>query len=162
MRWINFIDGSSYTLAVDIQKFAEQNGYIVPCEQDGTRHPGTDCNQKMRTVFKDAGMRRTFGVTEQAVVVVRADDTPANSSFLHWLVDNDIVSDYYLRKGAIQLYTKEAVNALLSAMLKTHVEYEKDKDDEEWNCAIFVIKRTQNLEKKKNKPKASLLNKGGK
>ena len=55
MRWINFPDGSKYTLAVDIQKFAEQHGYTVPCESDGTRHPGTDCNAKMRTILKDAG-----------------------------------------------------------------------------------------------------------
>lgn len=159
MRWINFPDGSTYTFAVDIQKFAEMNGYTVPCEQDGTRHPGTDCNQKMRTIFKDAGMRRTFRVVEESVVAVRADDTPVNSSFIRWLVDNGLASDYYIRKGAIQLYTKEAVNALLSAMLKTHVEYELDEDDEEWNCPIFVTKRSQNLEKKKNKPKASLFKK---
>lgn len=159
VRWIIFPDGSEYTFAADIQKFAELNGYVVPCEQDGTRHPGTDCNQKMRTIYKDAGMRRTFGVVEQSVVVVRAEDTPVNRSFLNWLSDNGLVSDYYVRKGAIQLYTIQAVNALLSAMLKTHVEYEKDKDDEEWDCPIFVTKRSQNLEKKKNKPKASLFKK---
>lgn len=159
MRWINFPDGSKYTFAVDIQKFAELHGYAVPCEQDGTRHPGTDCNQKMRTVFKDLGMRRTFGVTEQSVVVIRAEDTPVNQAFLRWLVDHGIVSDYYLRKGAIQLYTEQAVNALLSAMLKTHVEYEQDGEDQEWDCSILVTKRSQNLEKKKNKPKASLFKK---
>ena len=159
MRWINFPDGSTYTFAVDIQKFAELNGYTVPCEQDGTRHPGTDCNQKMRTIFKDAGMRRTFRVVEESVVEIRADDTPVNSSFLRWLVDNGLSSDYYVRKGAIQLYTKEAVNALLSAMLKTHVEYELDDTDEEWDCAIFVTKRNHNLEKKKYRPKSSLFGK---
>ena len=159
MRWINFPDGSKYTLAVDIQKFAELNGYKVPCEQDGTRHPGTDCNQKMRIIFKDAGMRRTFKVTELSVVVISSDDTPFNGAFLRWLVEENIVGDYYLRKGAIQLYTKEAVNALLSVMLKTHVEYEQDEEDVEWNCPIFVTKRSQNLEKKKNKPKTSLFKK---
>lgn len=159
MRWINFPDGSRYTLAVDIQKFAERHGYVVPCEQDGTRHPGTDCNQKMRTIYKDAGMRRTFGVVEQSVVVIKAEDATVNVSFLNWLADNGLVSDYYARKGAIQLYTIQAVNALLSAMLKTHVEYEMDENDEEWNCSIFVTKRSHNLEKKKNKPKASLFKK---
>ena len=159
MRWINFADGSSYTLAVDIQKFAERHGYVVPCEQDGTRHPGSDCNNKMRTIYKDAGMRRTFGVTEQSVVVIHADDSPANYVFLCWQADNGLGGDYYVRKRAIQLYTKEAVNALLSAMLKTHVEYTKDEADQEWDCPISVVKRSQNLEKKKNKPKASLFKK---
>lgn len=159
MRWINFPDGSSYTFAVDIQKFAEKHGYTVPCEQDGTRHPGTDCNQKMRTIYKDAGMRRTFGVTEQSVVVVRAEDSVCNRCFLEWLAENSIVSSYYMGRGAVQLYTVQAVNALLSAMLKTHVEYQQDEDDEEWDYAILVTKRSQNLEKKKNKPKASLFNK---
>jgi hypothetical protein len=158
MRWINFPDGSSYTFAADIQKFAEMHGYVVPCEQDGTRHPGTDCNQKLRSIFKDAGMRRTFKLTESSVVIVRAEDTPVNISFLQWIADNDLVSDYYLRKGAIQLYTKEAVNALLSAMLQTHVHYEQDERDEERHCPIFVTKRSHNLEKKKNRPKASLFN----
>lgn len=158
MRWINFPDGSSYTQAVDIQKLAERHGYKVPCEADGTRHPGTDCNQKLRIIFKDAGMRRTFGITEQSVVVVRADDAPVNARFLREAVDNGIISDYYLRKGAVHLYTIEAVTALLSVMLKTHVEYTVD-DDEEWDCPMFVTKRSQSLEKKKNKPKASLFNK---
>jgi hypothetical protein len=156
VRWINFIDGTSYTFAADIQKFAERHGYKVPCEQDGTRHPGTDCNQKMRTIHKDAGMRRTFGVTESSVVVIRANDFHSNKSFLHWLVDNNIVSEHYYRMGSIQLYTREAVNALLSVMLKTHVEYEKDDTDEEWDCPLLVTKRNHNLEKKQNKPKASL------
>lgn len=159
MRWVNFPDGSSYTFAVDIQKFAEQNGYKVPCEPDGTRHPGTDCNQKMRAIFKDAGMRRTFGVTEQSVVVVHAEDGFQNDYFLHWLVRQELVSSYYVGRGAIQLYAIEAVNALLSVMLKTHVEYEHDADDEEWNFSALVTKRSQNLEKKKNKPKASLFKK---
>lgn len=159
MRWINFPDGSSYTFAVDIQKFAEANGYKVPCEPDGTRHPGTDCNQKMRTVYKDAGMRRTFGVTEESVVVVRAEDNFLNGCFLDWLVEQNLVHSYYVGRGAIQLYTIHAVNALLSAMLKTHVEYEKDEDDEEWNCSICVVKRSHSLELKRNKPKASLFKK---
>lgn len=159
MRWINFPDGSRYTFAVDIQKFAEKNGYAVPCEQDGTRHPGTDCNQKMRVIFKDTSVRRAFGIVEQSVVEVRVADAPMNASFIRWLVDNSIVSNSYLRKDNIQLYTKEAVNALLSKMLGIYVEYEADDDDEEWDCAIFVTKRSHNLEKKRNKPKASLFNK---
>lgn len=159
MRWINFPDGSSYTFAVDIQKFAEENGYKVPCEQDGTRHPGTDCNQKMRVIYKDAGMRRTFGIVENSVVVVKAEDSPANHSFLSWLLDNNIVSDYYARKGEIQLYTIQAVNALLSSMLGVPVKYVTDDTDKEWNCAMFVTKRSHNLEKKMYKPKASLFKK---
>lgn len=160
MRWINFPDGSSYTLAADIQKFAELNGYVVPCEQDGTRHPGTDCNAKMRSIFKDAGMRRTFGVTEQSVVVVSAyENVGVNASFLRWAVDNGIVSSSHASKGAVQLYAKEAVNAILSTMLKTHVEYERDENDEDWYCPIFAIKRSHNLEKKKNKPRVSLFKK---
>lgn len=158
MRWINFPDGSSYTLAVDIQKLAEQNGYTVPCESDGTRHPGTDCNQKMRTVVKDAGLRRTFRVTDQSVVDVRMEDTPVNVSFMRWLVDNGIVSDSYLRIGTIQLYSEEAVNALISVMLKTQIEYDIE-DDEMWECPMLVTKRSHNFEKRKNKPKASLFKK---
>lgn len=159
MRWVNFPDGSSYTFAVDIQKFAELNGYTVPSESDGTRHPGTDCNHKMRTVVKDAGLRRTFSITDQSVVDVRMEDSPFNASFMRWLVDGGIVSDSYLRIGVIQLYTKEAVNALLSVMLKTHVEYEPDDTDEDLDCAIFIEKRAHNFEKRKNKPKASLFRK---
>lgn len=159
MRWIKFPDGTRYTFAVDIQKFAEKHGYKVPCESDGTRHPGTDCNQKMRTIYKDAGMRRTFGITEQSVVVVRAEDSLFNGAFLDWLVESGIIGPYYIGRGAIQLYTIQAVNALLSSMLETHVQYEPDNTDEEWNCSTVVTKRSQNLEKKKNKPKASLLKK---
>ena len=159
MRWVNFPDGSSYTFAVDIQKFAERNGYTAPCEADGTRHPGTDCNQKMRAVVKDAGMRRTFKISDQSVVDVQMGDSPSNSAFVRWLVDNGIVNDSYLRIGVIQLYTEDAVNALLSVMLKTHVEYEPDHSDEEWDCGILVTKRAHNFEKRKNKPKASLFRK---
>lgn len=159
MRWIKFRDGTSYTFAVDIQKFAEKHGYTVPCEQDGTRHPGTDCNQKMRVIYKDAGMRRTFGVTDQSIVNIRSEDNFLNKSFLDWLVENDIMSSYYVGRGAIQLYAKEAVNALLSAMLKTHVEYELDDNDEEWDCPIIVVKRSHSLELKRNRPKASLFGK---
>lgn len=155
MRWIEFPDGSRYTLAVDIQKLAEQNGYTVPCEADGTRHPGTDCNAKMRTVIKDAGLRRTFHITDQSVVDVRMEDTPINIGFLRWLVDNGIVSDSYLKIGTIQLYSEEAVNALISVMLKTQIEYDIE-DDQIWECAMLITKRSHNFEKKKNKPKASL------
>lgn len=158
MRWIEFADGSSYTFAADIQKSAEMHGYVVPCEQDGTRHPGTDCNQKLRSIFKDTGMRRTFKLTDKSVVIVKSDDLPVNKSFIEWLVDNGIVSSYYSGKGAINLYTMEAVNALLSVMLNTHVEYERDEDDEYIHCPIFPTKRSHNLEKKKNRPKVSLFN----
>ncbi len=158
MRWINFPDGSKYTLAVDIQKLAEEHGYVVPCESDGTRHPGTDCNSKMRTIVKDAGLRRTFRITDQSVVDVRVEDTPVNIAFIRWLVDNGIVSDSYLKIGTIQLYSEEAVNALISVMLKTQIEYDIE-DDEVWECGMLITKRSHNFEKKKNRPKASLFNK---
>lgn len=158
MRWIEFPDGSRYTLAVDIQKLAEQNGYVVPCEADGTRHPGTDCNAKMRTVIKDAGLRRTFRINEQSVVDVRVEDTPVNFEFMRWLVDNGIINSSYLKIGTIQLYTEMAVNALISVMLKTQIEYDIE-DDEIWECAMLITKRSHNFEKRKNKPKASLFNK---
>lgn len=159
MRWVRLPDGSSYTFAGDIQKFAELNGYVVPCEQDGTRHPGTDCNAKMRTIFKDAGMRRTFGITEHSVVEVRKRDDAFNSDFIRELVDEGIISDAYLKQPMIQLYTIEAVNALLSVMLKTHVEYKIDSTDETWSYSFFVTKRSHSLEKKKNRPKTSLFKK---
>lgn len=159
MRWINFPDGSKYTFAVDIQKFAEANGYKVPCEQDGTRHPGTDCNQKMRAIYKDAGMRRTFEIVETSVVVIKAEDSLINSCFLNWLADSKIVSDYYARKGEVQLYTIEAVNALLSSMLRLPVKYVIDDADQEWNFSMLANKRSHNLEKKMYKPKASLFKK---
>ena len=158
MRWINFADGSSYTFAADIQKFAEANGYTVPCEQDGTRHPGTDCNQKMRTLYKDAGMRRTFGVTECSVVEVRAQDNFLNEQFIDELIHRGLISAAYARKGRIQMYTIEAVNALLSVMLKTHLEYRSDENDTHYDCSIPIVKRSHSLELKRNKPKASLFN----
>lgn len=158
MRWISFPDGDSYTFAVDIQKLAEQNGYSVPCEADGTRHPGTDCNAKMRTIMKDAGLRRTFRITEQSVVDVQMEDGFVNASFVRWLVDNGLISDSYLRIGTIQLYSEEAVNALISMMLKTQIEYDS-ADDEVWECAMLITKRSHNFEKRKNKPKASLFKK---
>ena len=159
MRWIEFPDGSRYTFAVDIQKFAEKFGYVVPCEADGTRHPGTDCNQKMRTIFKDAGMRRTFKLTDQSVIVANAGDGYQNDYLLHWLVRNEIVSSYYVGRGRIQLYSIQAVNALLSYMLKRHAEYEIDDSDDIFKFGMNIIKTGQNLEKKKNKPKASLFKK---
>lgn len=158
MRWISFPDGGSYTFAVDIQKLAEQNGYSVPCEADGTRHPGTDCNAKMRTIMKDAGLRRTFHITDQSVVDVQMEDGFVNASFVRWLVDNGLISDSYLRIGTIQLYSEEAVNALISMMLKTQIEYDS-ADDEVWECAMLITKRSHNFEKRKNKPKASLFKK---
>lgn len=158
MRWINFPDGSEYTLAVDIQKLAELHGYVVPCEADGTRHPGTDCNSKMRTIVKDAGLRRSFCITDQSVVDIRMEDSPANAAFIQWMVDESIISDSYLKLGGIQLYSEHAVNALLSVMLKTQVSYTA-KDDDVLECALLVIKRCHNFEKKKNRPKASLFKK---
>lgn len=159
MRWIKFPDGNYYTLAVDIQKFAEANGYTVPCEADGTRHPGTDCNAKMRTIVKDAGLRRTFGVTEQSVVDVKRRDAGTDFDLIQWLVDGELVSASYLRIGVIQLYSHEAVNALLSIMLKRHVEYDIDDDDDVWYCGYGVTRRSHNFEKLKNKPKVSLFRK---
>jgi hypothetical protein len=158
MRWIQFPDGSSYTLAVDIQKLAEQNGYRVPCESDGTRHPGTDCNFKMRTVIKNAGLRRSFHINDESVVDIRIDDSPANAEFIKWMVSEGIIHSSYLRIGAIQLYTNEAVNALISVMLNTEVEYDIE-DDKFWEAPMIVTKRSHNFEKKKNKPKASLFRK---
>lgn len=158
MRWIKFPDGSQYTLAVDIQKLAEQNGYTVPCEADGTRHPGTDCNTKMRTVVKDAGLRRTFHITDQSVVDVRMEDGAVNSAFLRWLVDTGVIHNSYLKIGAIQLYSEDAVNALISVMLKAQIEYDI-ADDEILECGMLVTKRGHNFEKKQNKPKASLFKK---
>lgn len=158
MRWIQFPSGAKYTLAVDIQKTAEQYGYSVPCEADGTRHPGTDCNAKMRIIIKDAGLRRSFGVTEHSVVDVRAEDSFTNAAFLRWLVDAGITSSYYLKLGVVQLYTESAVNALLSVMLQTEVKYTVT-DDEIIECGALLTKKIHNFEKKKNKPKASLFNK---
>lgn len=158
MRWVEFPDGSSYTFAVDIQKLAELHGYSVPCEADGTRHPGSDCNAKMRTVIKNAGLRRSFHITDQSVVDVRMDDGPTNVSFMKWLVEEGLASDSYLKLGSIQLYSESAVNALISVMLKTQVEYDIE-DDQIWECPMMVTKRSHNFEKKKNKPKASLFKK---
>lgn len=159
MRWIKFPDGSSYTFAVDIQKFAEMNGYTVPCESDGTRHPGTDCNAKLRTIFRNAGMRRTFRLTESSVVEVRAEESFYNSEFINWLIERSIVSSSYFLHKSVQLYTREAVNALLSSMLEMQVEYKVDDEDREWMCPILVTKRSHSLEKGKNKPKVSLFKK---
>lgn len=159
MRWINFADGSSYTLAADIQKFAEANGYKVPCEQDGTRHPGTDCNLKMRAVMKDAGMRHTFGITEYSVVEIVKEDSSANEAFMLWLVANDLVSVSYGKRKVVHLYAPEAVDAVLSVMLKAHVEYTPDANDREYNCFIDVTKTSHSLEKAKYRPKASLFKK---
>lgn len=156
MRWVKFPDGCMYTFASDIQNFAEREGYKAPREADGTRHPGTDCNAKMRTIFKSAGMRRTFNLTEQSVVDVRKADGGYNEAFVQWLVDKEIISDAYLKHPAIQLYSIEAVNALLSVMLNHFAEYVCDDCDYLWYSPIFVSKISHNFEKKRNRPKASL------
>lgn len=153
MRWIKFPDGSTYTLAVDIQKLAERHGYVVPCEADGSRHPGTDCNAKMRNIVKNVSLRHTFHIKPQSVVDIRVDD--GNADFLNWLANEGIASSSYLRVGVIQLYTEDAVNALISVMLKTQIEYDI-AEDKVWECPIPVLKRSHNFEQKKNKPKASL------
>ena len=158
MNWINFPQGK-YTFAADIQQFAELNGYKVPCEADGTRHPGTDCNAKMRTIFKDAGMRHTFNVTPHSVIEVRVEDGEVNRIWVQKLVDHGIISGAYLKQKCIQLYSEQAVNALLSVMLKTHVEYHPDEKDKEWHWDAPLVAGTHNLEKKRNKPKASLFKK---
>ena len=159
MRWIKFADGSSYTFAADIQKFAENHGYTVPCEKDGTRHPGTDCNLKMRAVMKDAGMRHSFGITDSSVVEVIKEDSPCNVAFVEWLVSCGILNSSYAKKKGVHLYSKEAVEALLSVMLNTYVLYETDGDDQVWDCKIPVDKKSHSLEKAKYKPKASLFKK---
>lgn len=159
MRWVCFPDGTKYTFAVDIQKFAEKYGYDVPCEADGTRHPGTDCNAKMRTIFKDAGMRKTFEVTEHSVIDIKTGIHQNNLAFVQWLVYNGVVHSSYLKRGVVQLYSKEAVNSLLSVMLNSFVEYEPDDTDTEWKFPGVVVKECHSLEKKKNKPKTSLFKK---
>lgn len=158
MRWVEFPDGTKYTFAADIQKAAEKSGYSVPCEADGTRHPGTDCNSKMRTVIKDIGMRRTFKITDDSVVDIKADDCAENSKFIQWLVEECFVSDYYSRLGVVQLYSPSAVDALLSAMLKSEAHYDS-AGDPHWRASALVIKRSHNFELKKNKPKTSLFKK---
>ena len=156
MKWVVFNGYSSkYTFAADIQKCAESAGYAVPCEEDGTRHPGTDCNAKMRTIFKDPGMRKTFQVDDMAVIEVRADDTTFNRIWMEKMASRGVISDHLLRRGVVQLYSQGAVNALLSVMLKTHVTYEPDDTDEEWYGDAPIV-RPHNLEKKRNKPKVSL------
>ena len=158
MRWIKFPDGCKYTLASDIQKTAEKYGYVVPCETDGTRHPGTDCNTKMRTIIKDLGLRRTFQITEMSVVDIRVQDSELSSSFLRQLVDEGVINDSYLKIGALQLYSENAVNALLSVMLKTAVSYAPE-DDVVLEYRYAVPRRGHNFEKKQNKPIASLFKK---
>lgn len=158
MRWIEFPDGSRYTFAVDVQKTAESYGYSVPCEADGTRHPGTDCNSKMRTVVKDIGMRKTFAINDQSVVDIKVDDGSVNIAFMRWLVEEELVSESYIRLGVIQLYSESAVNALLSVMLKAEAHY-ASYDDTVWQVPVMVTKRAHNFEMKKNKPKISLFRK---
>lgn len=158
LRWIEFPDGRKYTFAVDIQKLAEKHGYKVPCESDGTRHPGTDCNRKMRKVVKDIGLRRTFGINDGSVVDVRTDESEANAAFVRWLINQGFVSDSYLKGKAIQLYRLEAVNALLSVMLKAETEY-AILDDYVWEVPMMVTKRSHNFEMKQNRPIVSLFNK---
>lgn len=160
MNWIKFPDGHHYTFASDIQRFAEEQGYKAPREADGTRHPGTDCNAKMRTVMKDAGMRKAFGISPTSVVDVYIDQCESNTQFLQWLVDMNIVSDAYKKHKMIQLYSPYAVDAILSMMLKIQLHY-VPSDDLVWNCPGPVFMEYHNFELKKNKPKASLFNKGG-
>lgn len=160
MNWVQFPSGTLYTFAPNIQRFAEEQGYRAPCEADGTKHPGTDCNSKMRTVCKSAGMRRTFNIDEKAVIDIYVDKYEENAQFLDWLIRNNIVSSSYKKHKVIQLYSKNAVNAILSVMLNVPLEYDTSGD------SIFPYSGAgycslHNFELKKNKPKASLFKKGG-
>lgn len=160
MNWVKLPSGNYYTFASDIQQFAEQQGYKVPCEADGTRHPGTDCNAKMRKAVKDAGMRKTFNLTAFSVVDVDISEEGNNAEFLQWLVNMGIVSDAFKKRNTIQLYSREAVDAILTVMLKLHLHY-VPAGDSSWESPLPVFMECHNFELKKNKPKASLFNKGG-
>lgn len=161
MNWIKLPDGKYYTFAPDIQRFAEENGYKAPCEVDGTKHPGTDCNSKMRTVVKNAGLRRTFEITPESVIDIYVDDDNCNAKFLQWLIESRIVSDAYKKHKVIQLYSGEAVNAILSVMLKAEWVYNPVYDSK-YIYSHTLVTESHNFELKKNKPIVSLFNKGGK
>ena len=155
MNWVKMPDGKYYTFAPYIQKFAEEHGYKAPCEADGTKHPGTDCNAKMRAVIKDAGLRRIFTITPESVIDVYIDNNGFNSKFLQWLIDEGIVSDAYKKHKVIQLYSREAVDAILSVMLNYTLRYIPSRD-KNWKYEGTVVVEYHNFELKKNKPKASL------
>lgn len=159
MRWIEFaLKGTRYTLAADIQKEAEKHGYKVPCENDGTRHPGTDCNSKMRSIMKNAGLRAAFGIKADSVVDVFIREH-SNKVFAEWCVECGLIGASFNRHGTIQLYTPEAANALLSVMTKSHVYYEIDSNDSIFRYRHPVVLCDHSLEMAKNKPKASLFRK---
>lgn len=162
MRWIQLRDGRMYTFASDIQKRAETLGYKVPCESDGTRHPGTDCNAKMRTVVKSLSMRRAFGIDKMSVVDVRVEDGRHSVAFMGWLIDRGVITDAYLKIGTLQLYSVEAANALICVMLQTNEEALVRNGDDP-NSVLkypnFVKVREHNFEKKRNRPIVSLFKK---
>lgn len=155
MNWIKFSDGTHYTFARDIQKFAESQGYKVPRDNNGNSHPGTDCNTRMRTIMKDAGMRKSFNIDITSVVDVYIEDCEENQELLKWLTETGILGEAYKKHKVIQLYRREAVSALLSTMLKVGLEYVPYKD-KIWEYNGYVLMSIHNFELKKNKPKASL------
>lgn len=162
MRWIKLRDGQIYTFAADIQKRAETLGYRVPCEADGTRHPGTDCNAKMRTVVKSLSLRKAFGINNMSVVDVRVEDGRHNVAFMSWLVYKGVITDAYLKIGTLQLYSLQAANALICVMLQTNEE-DLVREGDDPNVILtypnFVKLREHNFEKKRNRPIVSLFKK---
>lgn len=164
MRFIVFRDGIGYTFASDIQSYAEAHGYKVPCEPDGTRHPGTDCNNKARSIMNSRAMRAEFKLKPDGsdVVEIYEDDSVENAECVKYLQEHGFVPPN-LRHGNIQLYSIRMAEALVGVMVN------RDRNP---NSPVvrtpLVIKgmtrlpfspniRIHSLAKTKDKPKLSLL-----
>lgn len=161
MRFIVFNDGVAYTLAADIQRSAEAYGYNVPCEPDGTRHPGTDCNNKARSIMNSRALRAEFSLKPDGsdVIEIYEDDSVENAECLQQLRERGFVPPN-LRHGNVQLYSIGMAEALLNVMVNKNMSSVRRVPvnvKSVTSLPFSPMMRIHSLAKTKDKPKLSLL-----
>lgn len=154
IQWFKFTDGTEYCLARDIIDYARSLGYHPPISSDERVHPGSICNRTMRTIIKDAGLRRKYKITVESVVQVRPEYSAGSNCFMNYLVDEMGLSKSTIIKGHIDLYNRQAVEAILSSLMGEHIRYEEKYNP--FDIKFPVVKSPKSVEKMRLKPKASL------
>lgn len=143
---------SHYYLARDIVDYARSQGYNPPMS-DGRVHPGTLCNQALRVIMRDAGMRRKFSLNPTSAITVPFYNLE-NSEFSRFLLDSNIECSHpTLSKGYLDLYSERCVEALLFYFCNAEKEV-KSAITYAVPCSIVI--ESKSIDKKQMKPKASL------
>lgn len=154
IQWFKFMDGTEYCLARDIIDYARSLGYHPPISSDERVHPGSICNRTMRTIIKDAGLRRKYKITPDSIVQIRPEYSPGSRRFMQYLVEEMGLSQSTVSKGHIDLYNKNAVESILSSLMGEQIIYRESYNP--FDIRFPVVKSPKSVEKMRLKPKASL------